>query len=143
MNTNEERSIEGRSSSNSSSNVENYDDDMSGTNGMMLLSNAVNERSEDIMRILGSEEKYESLMELVKSFRECEDKMDAFIKLWDSVDEAHTAIQYLQKSPQFFAAFLQTRQTSPYGYGGSLLLREYALMRFSSGRPPNDIRRML
>lgn len=81
MNTNEEGYIQGRTSTNSSSNVENSDDDMSGTHGMMFFSNAVNGRSEDIMRIVGSEEKYESLMELVKSFRECEDIMDAFLKL--------------------------------------------------------------
>lgn len=121
----------------------NDDDSINATQGMMLLSNAVSERSEQIMIIMGSEEKYESLMDIVNTFRECEDKIDAFVKLWDNVAEAHTAIQYLENSPEFFAAFLQTRQTQAYGYGGSLLLKEYALKRFTSGQAPKDIRRML
>jgi hypothetical protein len=123
---------------------ENIDDDsINATQGMMLLSHAVSERSDQIMSIMGSEEKYESLMDIVKSFRECEDKIDSFVKLWDSSAEAHTAIKYLEDSPEFFAAFLQTRQTQAYGYGGSLLLKEYALKKFTSGQAPKDIRRML
>ena len=126
-----------------SSDDENGDEISRDNHGMMLLSNAVSERSEEIMKILGSEQKYVSLMDLVTSFRECEDKIQAFVQLWENIAEAHSAIQYLENSPEFFAAFLSSRQTVAYGYGGSLFLRQYAMTRFASGKPPDDIRRIL
>lgn len=49
--------------------------------GMTLLSEAANTESEQIIDIIGSAEKYAKLMDIVRSFKECDEKINAFKEL--------------------------------------------------------------
>lgn len=111
--------------------------------GMTLLSEAANTESEQIIDIIGSAEKYALLMDLVRSFKECDEKIEAFKELWETVDQAHSAIEDLQRCPAFFAIFLRTKTSKGSSYGDNILYTNYAMTSFSNGKQAVDIRRIL
>ena len=124
--------------------TENDDSNQSHNNGMTLLTNAASEETTALIHIMGSKAKYARLIDLVQSFKEYDDKMEDFKGLWESVEQAHSAIENLENSPAFFAIFLRTRRSHTFGFGETLLYSNYATTSFSAGLEKNiDIRRIL
>ena len=110
---------------------------------MTLLTNAASEETIQLIQIMGSEAKYARLIDLVQTFKEYDDTMEDFKALWDNVEQAHSAIEDLEKSPAFFAIFLRTRRSHTFGFGETLLYSNYATTSFSAGPDKVDIRRIL
>ena len=125
------------------SQIENHNTNETHINGMTILTDAAAEESTELIHIVGSQEKYSRLIDLVQTFKECDDKMEDFKDLWESVEQAHAVIEDLEKSPAFFAIFLRTRRSQTHGFGETLLYRQYATTSFSAGQDKVDIRRIL